>query len=103
MIKLPKYQMINGVHHELIRRTDKVALLSINRGSWFEVSRIYVWSKAYADNFRYPAREAISDSRQFYQDGSRTFRYEAKALKYFDELNAALTDKDKNDVPIQQT
>jgi hypothetical protein len=93
MIKLPKYQMINGVHHELIKRTDKVALLSINRGSWYEVSRVYVWPKAYADNIRYPEREAISDSRQFYQDGSRTFRYEANALKYFDDLNKILADQ----------
>jgi hypothetical protein len=42
MIRLPKFQMIKGVHHELIKRTAKVALLSINQGSLSEVPRIYI-------------------------------------------------------------
>jgi hypothetical protein len=100
MIRLPRYQLINGVHLELIKRTDKVALLSINEGRWYAVSRIYVWPKVYIENIRIPEREELSDSRQFTEDGSKTFRYEVKAEKYFDELNRLLESQQTNDINI---
>jgi hypothetical protein len=47
MIKLKPLQAINRFKNVLIKRTDKVALFSVNVGQYYNVTRIYVLLKAY--------------------------------------------------------
>ncbi len=90
MLKLPQVLEINGTHCRVIKRTDKVALLSVDNGRRFEVCRIYILPPLYYEYRYYHEREAISNNSQFGHDGSKFFMREEDALKYFEKLNINL-------------
>lgn len=90
MIKLEKAFIMNGLHYQLIKRSDLLALFSVQGGIRYEVARIYILPKQYVFNYRYPEREGITDNSRYGLDGSRDFRNITKALKYFEELNEEL-------------
>jgi len=83
---------VNGISYELIKRSDKVAVFSVQGGRRFEVVRIYVLPKRYDAYWLYhwPEREEITRGSQFGRDGSRMFFEKEQALKYFDKLNQSL-------------
>ena len=90
MLRLPEVQNINGTHCRLIKRTEKVALLSVDNGRRFEVCRIYIMPKVIVDNYIYYQREVVSSNGQFGKDGSKFFMREVDALSYFEKLENSL-------------
>lgn len=94
MLRLPEVQDINGTHCRLIKRTEKVALLSVNDGWRYEVCRIYIMPKVIYDNYVYYQHEVVSSNGQFGRDGSKFFTREEDALKYFEKLDKSLYTKE---------
>jgi hypothetical protein len=85
--------MINGDDYELLKRTEKLALFSINDGRRYEVTRVYIKPKGYDPVWwvHYPEREVISaNGDQFNKDGSRFFFKLEDAMWYFEKLNREL-------------
>lgn len=92
MIRLERNPAFNNGYQQLIKRTEKVALFSINGGMRYMVTRIYVSPKYYDPYWlhHFPAQEFISNGRQFYSDGSKDIEDKDAALRYFDKLNKEL-------------
>lgn len=82
--------MHNGQLYELIKRSDKVALFSVDGGRRYDVSRIYILPQESIIDFTYKERETISSDRQFGRDGSSYCNTLEEALRYFDNLNKKL-------------
>jgi len=81
---------VNGADYELIKRSEKVALFSINGGRYYEVTRIYIRPKYYDAYWfhHFPTREDISgNGKEYNSDGSKRFSRLEDALVYFEKLN----------------
>lgn len=83
---------INGLSCELIKRTDKWALLSIQGGRRYEVLRIYVLPRGYNPYWMqaYHERETVSGNGQFLRDGSKFFTSLEYAEAYFEKVSSGL-------------
>lgn len=103
MKRLDTRMTYNGDDYLMIKRSENVALYSVNDGRHYEVTRIYISPKHYDSYWfhHYPEREVISSNGQQYNtDGSKCFFKLEDALWYFERLNRKLEnhDEDNNDI-----
>jgi len=71
----------------LLKRSERVALFSVNGGRYYEVSRISIQPAEHIFGYIYPEREALPTNEEFGKDGSRFFKSRTKAHMYFIHLN----------------
>jgi hypothetical protein len=90
----------NGMDYTLLKRSDKVAIYSMQGGRRWEVSMIYILPEIYFDDKYYPRREAISNNNQFGRDGSKFFNNEEQAKKYFDILNRSIEATEECEITV---
>jgi hypothetical protein len=99
MIRLNDVEIVNGLGYRLIKRSDKVAIYSVQGGRRYEVSRIYILPKVSFMNYMYREREAVSNNSQFGRDGSKFFSQKEQALLYFNKLNKDLDGNLEGSIP----
>lgn len=98
--RLPDKMIYNGQEYTLLKRTETVALFSIDGGFRFEVSRIYILPPVYFEYVYYPFRETISDNNQFGRDGSKYFNTLEQAMAYFEKLNRIIKVKEECEITV---
>ncbi len=80
---------LNGLRYTLIKRNEFIALYGIG-GEYTDKPISYEVDIVYIRKDQFDEREHIATNGVFGRDRSRSFNNEADALKYYDNLTAAL-------------
>ena len=104
MEKLRESFRKNGLHYQLIKRNDVVALYGVggtytDKTLHYEICQIYINKEADIFGQHFPESEVIASNELFGREGSRAIIDHKEALNYFDYLTTWVTKNDKHNLP----